>query len=412
MNYHFFIDEKFVNDFVADALQIDSDQVFIAVSSRPLRFITNPAVLYFKNHESELIPIVEKITDKDSVYVHWFTIPIMQLIDKLPTSTAVYLMFYGGDFFESGFPLGKNRVLDNFLFDPLTREYHQNLYTLNTKNYLQERLEKAIATGNRKNMLHTWLQNIQLRRRWLKGYLFEQEWQARKRFLNRITAVCHWNHFDIKLLEQLYAVKLNQRYFIYNVGLQNVEHTGQRIEKETCTIWLGNSDTPTNNHLDALKALSHFQHEDIEIICPLNYGNKSYGDLIEKTGKQLFGEKFVALRDYLDRDTYYNLMDKTNVAVMFHNRGQAGGNVLAFLKKGIKVYMKTESSIYLYLSELGLTLHPANEIRNESFNSFRKPDSEADKLRNLEIMNSTIGDDQIRRQAFNNLLTTPHYGSE
>ena len=81
MNYHFFIDEKFVNDFVADALQIDSYQVFIAISSRPLRFITNPAILYFKNHESELIPIVEKITDKDNVYVHWFTTPIMQLIE-------------------------------------------------------------------------------------------------------------------------------------------------------------------------------------------------------------------------------------------------------------------------------------------------------------------------------------------
>jgi Tat protein secretion system quality control protein TatD with DNase activity len=108
MNYHFFIDEKFVNDFVADALQIDSNQVFIAVSSRPLRFITNPAILHFKNHASELIPIVDKITKKDSMYVHWFTTPILQLIEKLPSSTNVYLMFYGGDFFESGFPPGKN----------------------------------------------------------------------------------------------------------------------------------------------------------------------------------------------------------------------------------------------------------------------------------------------------------------
>lgn len=404
MNYHFFIDEKFVNDFVADALQIDSDQVFIAVSSSPLRFITIPAVLHFKNYESELIPIVEKITENDSVYVHWFTPSIMRLIDKLPSSSGVYLMFYGGDFFESGFPPGKNLVLDNFLFDPLTREYCQSNYALKTKIFLRERLEKAIATGNRKNVLHTWIQNLQLKRRWLKGYLFEQERTARKRFLNRVSAVCHWNHFDIKLLEKLYAVKLNQRYFIYNVGLQNVEHTEQRIEKETCTIWLGNSDTSTNNHLDALEVLSQFKHEDIEIICPLNYGNKSYGDLIERTGKHLFGEKFVPLRDYLDRDTYYNLMDKTNVAVMFHNRGQAGGNVLAFLKKGVKVYMKNESSIYLYLNELGLTLHPANEIRNETFNSFRKQDNEADKLGNLEILNSSIGDNEKRMDALKRIL--------
>ena len=126
--------------------------------------------------------------------------------------------------------------------------------------------------------------------------------------------------------------------------------------------------------------------------------------MIEKKGKHLFGEKFVALRDYLDRDTYYNLMDKTNVAVMFHNRGQAGGNVLAFLKKGVKVYMKDESSIYQYLNDLGLTLHRANEIRKENFNSFRKPESEADKLRNLEIMNSTIGDERKRLVALKSLL--------
>jgi hypothetical protein len=405
MNYHFFIDEKFVDDFVSDAIQIDSDQIFIAVSSRPLRFITNPSVVHFTNYESELIPIVEKITEKDCIYVHWYKPPILQLIDKLPSSTAVYLMFYGGDFFESGFPPGKNGVLDNFLYDPLTREYYQIYYVRNTKSYLRERLEKAIATGNRKNILHTWLQNMQLKRRWMKGYLHEQEWMARKRFLNRITAVCHWNHFDIKILEQLYTVKLNHRYFSYNGGFENLIQTRKDIEKKKCNIWLGNSDTPTNNHLDALEVLSNFKNEDIEIICPLNYGNKQYGDLIEKTGKQLFGEKFIAVRDYLDRDTYYNLMNKTNVAIMFHNRGQAGGNVIAFLKKGIKIYMKEESSIYKYYRELGVTIHNANEIKNLSFEPFKKEDSKLKKVYNIDIINATIGNDQIRREALVNLLT-------
>ncbi|MBM3430573.1 MAG: hypothetical protein FJX99_06290 [Bacteroidetes bacterium] len=405
MNYHFFIDEKFVDDFVNDAIQIDSDQIFIAVSSRPLRYITNPSVVHFTNYESELIPIVEKITEKDRIYVHWFTPYIMRVIDVIPSSTNIYLMFYGGDFFESWFPTGNNRILENFLYDTNTRIYHRSTYVIKTRRYLNENLGKAIASGNLKNILHTWIQNIKLKRSWLKGYLFQQEWQERKRFLNRIKAVCHWNHFDIQYLEQLYEVKLNQRYFNYNLGFENILQTRKWTKKKTCTIWLGNSDTPTNNHLDALEVLSNFKNEDVEIICPLNYGNKQYGDLVEKTGKQLFGEKFKAVRDYLDRDTYYNLMNKTNVAIMFHNRGQAGGNVIAFLKMGIKIYMKEESSIYKYYRELGVTIHNANEIKNLSFESLKKEETELEKLQNIEVINTTIGNDKGRREALVHLLT-------
>ncbi len=38
---------------------------------------------------------------------------------------------------------------------------------------------------------------------------------------------------------------------------------------------MGNSANPTNNHIEVLNKLLKFKDEDIEIIAPLSYGEKS-----------------------------------------------------------------------------------------------------------------------------------------
>jgi dTDP-N-acetylfucosamine:lipid II N-acetylfucosaminyltransferase len=404
MNYHFFIDEKFVDGFISDAQQIDANQKFIVVHASDLKHIKKKDVIQCRNYEEVTTSFADKIYAYDSVFVHWFNPSILSLINNLPTTTKVYLMFYGGDFYESGFPPGNNLILDHVLFDPLTQKYCADEHKNKTKNFLIDRLKKANDSGNWKNIIHTWLQNFQLKRKWLNGDYFEKEWQARKQFLGRLTAICHWNHFDVQLVEELYGVQLIHHYFIYNVGIENLTHSSKKADKTCHTIWLGNSDTPTNNHLDAIEALAHFKDEDIEIICPLNYGNQHYGNVIEATGKNVFGEKFIALRDYLDRESYYNLMDRTDVAVMFHNRGQAGGNVIAFLKKGVKVYMKDESTISQFYKEKGVEIHSANQIAKEDFISFINPDSDDVKSLNLQIISATIGNEKERLVALRKIL--------
>lgn len=404
MNYHFFIDEKFINDFITDAESIDSNQYYIVLSEAPLHFVTHNKAVYLQYNAPQLETLIAGITEADRLFIHWFQPSLMQLIDRIPRQTRVYLLFWGGDFLESALPPGNNTQLDRFLYDPLTRSFVHDFHIKRTHELLNDRMKRAWESGNLKNRIHTALQQFSLRKKYLNGHFFEREWKTRQAFLRRIEAICHWNHFDISLLEELYQVKLKQQYFIYNVGIEKMERIAKPSSSKTLTIWLGNSDTPTNNHLDALAALSPFKDEDIQIICPLNYGNREYGDLIESEGKRIFGGKWLALRNYLSRDEYYSLMNETDVAIMFHNRGQAGGNVIAFLKKGIKVYMKDQSSICQLFREMGITIYSANKIQSLSFEELKAPVSADEVERNIQLINSTIGNEEKRIKALEALL--------
>lgn len=404
MNYHFFIDEKFVDDFISDAKKIDSKQKFIVLGKKPLKFVSHPSAIHLNYGDERLDQMVETINADDLVFVHWFTPAIMELIDEIPSSTTVYLMFWGGDFLESNFPPGRLSHLNDFVYDPLTHKYINEFNIKRTNEQLKKRNQAAKESGNFKNIIHTRLQNIRLKARLNNGQLFLEEKNVRSRFLLRIEAICHWNQFDVLLLEKLYNVQLKQHYFVYNVGVNSLGEIESRDVNKELTIWLGNSDTPTNNHLDALTALEHLKDRPIKIICPLNYGDKEYGDLIEQTGIHLFGDKFVALRSYIDRDTYYSLMNQMDVAIMFHNRGQAGGNVIAFLKKGIKVYMKDQSSICQLFKEEGMQIHSANCIHTLSFEELKTPDSSDIVKKNIALINATIGNEEKRIKALEALL--------
>lgn len=64
--------------------------------------------------------------------------------------------------------------------------------------------------------------------------------------------------------------------------------------------------------LDAMKGLAS---EDIEIICPLSYGDKSYGEQVIEYGNKLFGDKFLPILNYMSPDEYSKLLNIVQVAV-------------------------------------------------------------------------------------------------
>ena len=110
-------------------------------------------------------------------------------------------------------------------------------------------------------------------------------------------------------------------------------------------ILLGNSATPENNHLDALDILSQCLPAGRRIICPLNYGSQAYGDAIEQHGKALFGDRFVALREYMPSSSYTRVIEGCSVVVMNHIRQQALGNIVIALCSGAHVFLNSKNPI-------------------------------------------------------------------
>ena len=135
-------------------------------------------------------------------------------------------------------------------------------------------------------------------------------------------------------------------------------------------IIVGNSATKENNHIEAFNLLEKFRNEEIEIICPLSYGDMDYAEKVIKEGYKKFGDKFKPLKDYMDKNDYVSLLSNCDIGIFNNDRQQGLGNIYDLLRLGKKVYIKTDISTYSYLIQLGYKVFDIESIKAESFDNF------------------------------------------
>lgn len=154
-------------------------------------------------------------------------------------------------------------------------------------------------------------------------------------------------------------------------------------------ILVGNSATATNNHAEALALLSRSRLGSRRIVVPLSYGDARYAEAICRLGAELFGERFLPLRDFLPLDQYSAAIARCSAVVMNHVRQQAVGTINAALYKGAKVFLRPENPLLAYYRELGLRVE---EMPDEGFAENRLQRlPEAEVAANRRILQSAFG---------------------
>lgn len=116
-------------------------------------------------------------------------------------------------------------------------------------------------------------------------------------------------------------------------------------------VLLGNSGTPSNNHLDVIEYL---KQNKFNVVCPLSYGERDYINYIFNKGKDLLGERFEPLIEFMPFVEYERKLLSCNTMIMHHVRQQALGNVYLGLFRGFRVYLNKKSVVYSYLKDMGL----------------------------------------------------------
>lgn len=193
-----------------------------------------------------------------------------------------------------------------------------------------------------------------------------------------------------KFLEQNYEIRGRQYWALYNLhGLIErcaaAESLPQK-KRDYISIQVGNSATPSNNHIPILKKLHKFSEENIKIFAPLSYGDKEYAEKVKREGKELFGEKFVDITTFMDADEYNQFMNQMDIAIFGINRQQALGNIQALLYLGKKLYLKKNSIVEHYAKrECHCEVETIDQIDDMDFKSFVDFD-EGKALKNKENM--------------------------
>jgi len=180
------------------------------------------------------------------------------------------------------------------------------------------------------------------------------------------------------------------RYLPWNYGTVEDDFliNGTPLCATGSDILLGNSASPSNNHLDAFDWLA--KREDLgdrKIVVPLSYGNASYRDAILVAGREMLGERFVALTEFMPITEYIEVLSRCGFVFMNHLRQQAVGNVLIMLIGGAKIFLHPENPLYGWLRRRGAVVFDIGLLRHQATDggSLFQQLSEHQKSKNLEV---------------------------
>lgn len=127
-------------------------------------------------------------------------------------------------------------------------------------------------------------------------------------------------------------------------------------------IIIGNSSSPTGNHLSIFERLKMLGVNDKKIFVPLSYGNMNYANYISKVGEQYFGRKFNAIRDFMSLEEYNKFLLSADVFIYGNWRQEAVGNILIALFIGGKVFLDEKNPLLKFYKDKGLVIFGLNEL--------------------------------------------------
>jgi len=138
-------------------------------------------------------------------------------------------------------------------------------------------------------------------------------------------------------------------------SLQDVLPHPNDVRASGPLIMVGHSASPKGNHFEILETLAGID-PSFPLFVPLTYGDRVYGDVIEKEAKKRFPHAEV-IRDKMEKEVYYRKLGEVGWSIINVRVQQALGNIIALLWMGAKVFLDEDSSTYQDFTRWGITVY-------------------------------------------------------
>ncbi|MCK9217040.1 MAG: TDP-N-acetylfucosamine:lipid II N-acetylfucosaminyltransferase [Firmicutes bacterium] len=205
----------------------------------------------------------------------------------------------------------------------------------------------------------------------------------RKLVIKNMGNVCTLVKGDYDLAKKWYGVKGGYFKAAYvsdkgiksrNKIISNLNYLSLKNDK--VRVIVGNSATPTNNHIEVFNILKKFKDENIEIVCPLSYGDMKYAKRIKDYGYSLFKNKLISLDTFMDMEDYMLYLSKIDIGIFNNNRQQGMGNIFSMLHLGKKVYIRNDTTMWEEIIKYRqLVVFDIKEIEKMDFERFKQLDT-------------------------------------
>lgn len=175
-----------------------------------------------------------------------------------------------------------------------------------------------------------------------------------------------------------------------------VDYRMYRKEKHdgALKILVGNSASLENEHIEAYGFLSRFKDENVEIYSSLSYGVPGYREEVIAFGRNVFGEKYHPITDFMEFDQYRRFLSSMDVGVFNNNCQEAVGNITMMMAMGKTLYLREGTAMWNDFQRLGYHLWSTDDMNQTPFDSFDRITAE-EKEENLQTFNALKAKDAV-----------------
>ncbi|MDR0261937.1 MAG: TDP-N-acetylfucosamine:lipid II N-acetylfucosaminyltransferase [Sphingobacterium sp.] len=280
-----------------------------------------------------------------------------------------YVVFHNADSFKTNLILNTpSDAKYKLLWIFWGAEIYNNVY-FNASDYISSATKKLLGTVGISELLGSFIKKIK-RQIWKSNHPHFRTLRA----IKKIDAVLGL-HSDFDLLKQFNFVKstcihVDFSYFAIDYLFKTV-NVDIKEKDNSLNILIGNSATPTNNHIDIFNLINEIQG-DLKFVVPLSYGNNEYKNMILDKGYSLLKGRFHPLVDFMPISKYNQLLVDCDVAIFNHFRQQGFGNMLTLLWLGVKVFINENSSLKEELKRMRIIFYYVNDINNKTLTPLTK----------------------------------------
>lgn len=186
--------------------------------------------------------------------------------------------------------------------------------------------------------------------------------QYRQRVIREMGHLVTYIDGDVELAREKYDAKgIAHQCLMYKSNTFHKLAVAKSDSKEL-VIQVGNSADPSNNHFEIFSKLLEYRDLDVKVFVPLSYGDPVYAETVVQRGRELFGDNFIPLLNFIPFNEYLEYLSRIDVAIFNHERQQAMGNIITLLGLGKKVYLRSDITPWETLTKKGLVLFDTLEL--------------------------------------------------
>lgn len=198
---------------------------------------------------------------------------------------------------------------------------------------------------------------------WLTNSMFKRKAYA------KVDHVMTWMENEYQFCrDHLSSLRADHQFFFYvnDVPYHKLDTflvSQQRPAVKVPRLMVGNSGTPTNNHLDTIRFLEE-KGVKADLVIPISYGDKNYSSFLKKNITSYSGGNIEFIDRFMAFDEYVNFLLSTDGLIMNTVRPQGYGNIFMMLYLGKPVFLNDRNISFPDLVRNRIAVHSLDDVRS------------------------------------------------